>query len=118
MEGSMENSKPTDEQQTELEKQSTDTTIGSCSELLPRIDSRVLLVKELTEFLKDCNVTAEQINQIADCVTSPTPGWDRLLLRSLYDGESKSNLAFAFSQPQIPLNINSADLVKGWTDVQ
>lgn len=69
MEDYMENSKPIDEQQTELEKQSTDTTTGSCSELLPRLKGKTLFVPNLESLLE---VDYETLQLVYDNYKAPT----------------------------------------------
>lgn len=131
MEGSMENSKPTDEQQTELEKQSTDTTIGSCSELLPLLKGKTLLIKDikngstLTSMKEILKLLLEvwdepASKQIRESIESGkvSERWYNIA-RPPYPGECKTDIRMVFSEPPaLPPNINSADLVKGWTDVQ
>jgi hypothetical protein len=65
----MENSKPTNEQQNESEKLSTDTTIGSCSELLPRLKGKTLFVPNLETLLE---VDYDSLQLVYDNYKAPT----------------------------------------------
>jgi hypothetical protein len=126
---SMENSKPINEQHNESEKLSTDTTIGSCSELLPVFDGKTLLIKntsdaenfaamkEILQLLRTIydDETPKQIKEKIESGEISTQWYDTV--RPPFPGECKTDTRMVFSEPPIlPPSINPKDFIKGWTD--